>query len=86
MCWTRNYDGGRVSWEAMKNGGGAASVREGRVVWGPVGVSLQSARGGASEVGSWEARECPWSVVVDVRSSPAYRRRCLTLSAGGEWA
>lgn len=42
--------------------------------------------GGASEVGSWEARECPWSVVVDVRSSPAYRRRCLTLSAGGEWA
>lgn len=45
MCWTRNYDGGRRWWEAMENGGVAVSVREGRLVWGPVGVSLQSARG-----------------------------------------
>lgn len=41
--------------------------------------------GGASEVGSWEARECPWSVVVDVQSSPAYRRRCLTLGGWAAW-
>lgn len=32
MCWTRNYDGGRVSWEAMKDRG-----VEGRV-GGPAGI------------------------------------------------
>lgn len=41
MCWTRNYDGGRIWWEAMKDRGVAVGVR------GPAGIDA----GGCSVAG-----------------------------------
>lgn len=41
MCWTRNYDGGRASWEAMKGRGGVVCEE------GPAGIDA----GGCSVAG-----------------------------------
>jgi hypothetical protein len=68
MCWTRNYDGGRGSWEAIKDRGVAVCRRAGWYGCRRVFRCSWHVGGAASEVG---ARRVGGNVVVvDVRSTP----------------